>query len=83
LKIKELPKCRLNIEKLYPLETKGVVACLGSGCKIKKVQKMRRGDRMLLKTNVEKMSVLWLDTMLMKRNELNLFYHDVDENKCG
>jgi hypothetical protein len=36
---------------------------------------------MLLKANIEKMSVLWLDTMLMKTNELYLFYHDVDENK--
>jgi len=42
---------------------------------------MRRGDRMLLKTNIEKMSVSGLDTMLMKTNELLLFYHDLDEKK--
>jgi len=42
---------------------------------------MERRDRMLLKTNIEKMSVLWLDTMLLKTNELYLFYHDVDEKK--
>jgi hypothetical protein len=36
-----------------------------------------------LKTNVEKMSVSRLSTMLMKINELNLSLHDVDENKDG
>jgi hypothetical protein len=36
----------------------------------KKGQKMRHDDHMLLKTNIEKMSVLWLDTMFMKINEL-------------
>jgi len=35
----------------------------------------------LLKTNIEKMSVFRLSTMLMKRNELNRYFHDVDENK--
>jgi hypothetical protein len=35
----------------------------------------------LLKTNVEKMSVFRLSTMLMKTNELNKPLHDVDENK--
>jgi hypothetical protein len=42
---------------------------------------MERRDRMLLKANIEEMSVLWLDTMLMKTNELYLLYHDVDEKK--
>jgi len=37
----------------------------------------------LLKTNVEKMSVLWLSTMLLKKNELYLPLHDVDENKVS
>jgi len=36
---------------------------------------------MLLKTNVEKMSLLGLDTMLMKTSQLQPFYHDVDEKE--
>jgi hypothetical protein len=34
-----------------------------------------------LKTNVEKMPVFRLSTMLMKTKELNGSLHDVDENK--
>jgi hypothetical protein len=37
----------------------------------------------LLKTNVEKMSVHPLSTMLMKPKELSHAFHDVDENKRG
>ena len=36
---------------------------------------------MLLKTNVEKMSVCGLSKMLMKINELYVSFHDVDDNK--
>jgi hypothetical protein len=36
----------------------------------KKSAKMEGSKRMLLKTHVEKMSVLWLETMLMKTSEL-------------
>jgi hypothetical protein len=36
---------------------------------------------MLLKTHVEKMSLCGLSMMLMKINELQLPFHDVDENK--
>ena len=35
----------------------------------------------LLKTNVEKMSIFRLSTILVRTNELNHFLHDVDENK--
>jgi hypothetical protein len=35
----------------------------------------------LLKTNVEKMSVLRLSIMFMKTNELNRSLHHVDEKK--
>ena len=42
---------------------------------------MPGSDRMLLKTHVEKMSVLGLDTILMKTSELKSFYHDVDERE--
>ena len=35
----------------------------------------------LLKTHVEKMSLLWLSMMLMKKNELSDSLQDVDENK--
>jgi hypothetical protein len=35
----------------------------------------------LLKTHVEKMSIFRLATMLMKTNNLNRPFHDVDENK--
>jgi hypothetical protein len=34
-----------------------------------------------MKTNVEKMSVLWLSMMLMKTNDLCPSLHDVDENE--
>jgi hypothetical protein len=34
-----------------------------------------------MKTNIEKMSVFRLSTMLMKKNELKRSLHDVDENK--
>jgi hypothetical protein len=42
---------------------------------------MPGSDQMLLKTNIEKMSVLGLDTMLMKTSELQSIYHDVDEKE--
>jgi hypothetical protein len=35
----------------------------------------------LLKTNVEKMSVFSLSTILMKRNRLKHSLHDIDEKK--
>jgi len=35
----------------------------------------------LLKTNVEKLSIFRLSTMLMKTNELNHSLHDVDERR--
>jgi len=57
------------------------VECLRSGAEIKKSQKMRLGDRMLLKTNIEKMSLLRPDTMLMKTNELYGLCYDIYENK--
>ena len=41
--------------------------------------KFGRKAGMLLKTNVEKMSIIRLSTMLMKTNELNRSLHDVDE----
>jgi hypothetical protein len=37
----------------------------------------------LLKTNVEKMSVVRLSIIFMKTNELNAPLHDVDEKKEG
>jgi len=69
------------MKKLYLLETKRVVAPLSSGGETKKGQKMKRCGRMLLKTNIEKMSVLRPDTMLMKTNELWMLCHDVIEKK--
>src|SRR5208283_1840732 len=42
---------------------------------------MRLTIRKLMKTNIEKMSVFCLSTMLMKRNELKRSLHDVDEKK--
>jgi len=42
---------------------------------------MKVSYAMLLKTNVEKMSVFRLSTIFMKTNELNTPLHDVDENK--
>jgi hypothetical protein len=42
----------------------------GQKARNKKGSKMERRDRMLLKTHVEKMSLLGLDTMLMKIKEL-------------
>jgi hypothetical protein len=38
---------------------------------------------MLLKTHVEKMSVLCLSTMLMKTHKLDVSLHDVHEKKGG
>jgi hypothetical protein len=38
---------------------------------------------MLLKTNIEKMSVFRLATMLMKTNWLSIALHDVDEKKVS
>jgi hypothetical protein len=40
---------------------------------------MRLSFLNLLKTKGDKMSVFRLSTILMKRNELNLSLHDVDE----
>jgi hypothetical protein len=45
--------------------------------------KMKVSLAMLLKTNVEKMSTFDLATMLMKTNDLNCVYHDVDDKKGG
>jgi hypothetical protein len=45
--------------------------------------KMRDRAIMLLKTNVEKMSVYGLAIMLMKTDELNASSHYVDEKKDG
>ncbi|MGA3325029.1 MAG: hypothetical protein ABSF45_11200 [Terriglobia bacterium] len=42
---------------------------------------MKASLAMLLKKNVEKMSVFRLATMLMKQNELKHHRHDVDEKK--
>jgi hypothetical protein len=36
---------------------------------------------MLLKTNVEKMSVYWFATMLLKKRKLMIRCHDIYENK--
>jgi hypothetical protein len=46
-------------------------------------EKMKVSPTMSLKTHVEKMSVSWLATMLMKINELNWQRHDVYDNKAG
>jgi hypothetical protein len=40
-----------------------------------------KDSKMLLKTNVEKMSVSGHETMLMKTNELWFSSNDVNENK--
>jgi hypothetical protein len=39
----------------------------------KRESKMGVSINKLLKTDIEKMSVLWLDTMLLKTNELQSF----------
>ena len=44
---------------------------------------MKDSPIMLLKTNVEKMSVYGLAIMSMKTNELNVYSHYVDEKKYG
>ena len=43
--------------------------------------KKKDDPTMLLKTNVEKMSLCGSATILMKTNELYLLCHDVDEKK--
>jgi hypothetical protein len=42
---------------------------------------MRPSLAKLLKTNIDRMPVFRLSTMLMKTNELNASLHDVDEKK--
>ena len=44
---------------------------------------MKVSSIMLLKTNVEKMSVCELSMMLMKIKELLFHFHDVDDNKSS
>jgi hypothetical protein len=43
---------------------------------------MKVSPAMLLKTRVEKMSVSWLATMLMKISELKWPRHDIYDNKA-
>jgi hypothetical protein len=42
---------------------------------------MRRNFFKLLKTDIEKMSIFCLSTILMKTSKLNRSFHDVDEKK--
>jgi hypothetical protein len=73
-----------NLAKIYIVEIK--IVSLSSAARVhgkKKGQEMGSIFVKLLKTNVEKMSVFRLSTMLMKTNELNRSFQDVDENKCS
>jgi hypothetical protein len=47
----------------------------------KKGEKMRQIFTKLLKTHIEKMPAFRLSKMLMKKNGLNPYLHDVDEKK--
>ncbi len=55
--------------------------CDGEGRKKKEGGKLGSDFFKLLKTDIEKMSAFRLSTMLMKTNELNASFHDVDDNK--
>ena len=44
---------------------------------------MRASPTMLMKTHVEKMSVLLYATILMKINRLGVVCHDVDDKQDG
>ena len=69
-----------NSSKIYIIENK--IVSLFSSAKVlwkKKGEILELSCIKLLKTNVEKMSIFRLSTMLMKTNELNISFHDVDE----
>ena len=59
-----------NLENVYFLENKRVSSLRGVRYPRTRGEKMKDSLRMLLKTNVEKMSVIRLETILMKTNEL-------------
>jgi hypothetical protein len=60
-----------NCSITYVVETQPVIWCCGHGTDRKKGgPKMKVSITMLLKTNVEKMSVLRFATILMKTNKL-------------
>jgi hypothetical protein len=71
-----------NLPRIYVVEIKIV-----SLYPVARATGKKRGEKTpanwikLLKTNVEKMSVFRLSTILMKTNELNPSLHDVDEKK--
>ena len=69
-KLKGLSAASQDRSAGYLIELKRVRLSAGSKCGKKECPKMKDSLTMLLKTNVEKMSVSGLETMLMKTNEL-------------
>ena len=74
-------KCE-NLAKIDVIETK-IVNRIADGHGVRKKIPLKSDGKagMLLKTNVEKMSIFSLSTMLMKTHELIVSLHDVDEKK--
>jgi hypothetical protein len=71
-----------NLSEIYIIDNKTVSTVSWTWRVVKKKGgKMKVTSIMLLKTNGEKMSVFRLSKMLMKTNELNSSFQDVDENK--
>ena len=80
-KQKGLATASENFLEMYIIETKIDSHFKGSGRQETRGEKMKVSSTMLLKTNGEKMSVFRLSTMLMKTQELNPSFHDIDERK--
>ncbi|HMD85447.1 MAG TPA: hypothetical protein VKO18_12200 [Terriglobia bacterium] len=73
---------RGNLAKSYLIEKRLLIQSSAARVMEKKGElKLRLKFPKLMKTNVEKMSVFRLSTMLMKTNKLNQSLHYIDENK--
>jgi hypothetical protein len=66
---------------LYVADAKGVIEKLRTGRRKKGDQKLKASAIMLLKTNIEKMSVLGLAIISLKIKDLSYSSHYVYENK--
>jgi hypothetical protein len=73
----------INEPKGQVIEFKSVIFTALPSSKKARGENMKVSLAMLLKTHVEKMSVLCLLAMLMIKNELKSLSGDVDEKKVG
>jgi hypothetical protein len=74
-----LAKLLMTCIKVQVIEFKTVTLFLGDWTRKTRGEKMKDSLAMLLKTNVEKMSVIGSLAILMKTNQLYLVSRDVDE----